>query len=75
MGVAPESMSDVLTIGHILKELFSPQAVMRAMYEYGRRLVTAESEVDRLRQELGSSKSTYLSSVFIIFCFNLHLVD
>ena len=32
---------------------------MSALYEYGRRLVVAESEVEKLRRELSSSKGVY----------------
>ena len=32
---------------------------MGALYEYGRRLVVAESEVEKLRLELSSSKGMY----------------
>ena len=40
---------------------------MSAMYEYGRRLVTAKVKVDKLRQELGLSKGVFLAPILEIF--------
>ena len=45
---------------------------MHAMHEYGRRLVTAEAEVDKLRQELGLSKGVFSAPILdILFCLSL----
>ena len=57
-------------IGHRLKSfvhrlhflLFLSHAVMDALSDYGRRLVLAEAEVEKLRHELESSKG--ISSPF-----------
>ena len=68
-GSSPRVYGRLFIIGHRLKSfsyrlhflLLFLQAVMDALSDYGRRLVLAEAEVDKLRHELESSRGISLS--------------